>query len=66
MDTEVKEIIDNFQNKIDKYYENSALNNEILREFNGTNIDIKNFYEIYSNSEYYKNSTDVDKKLTSK
>lgn len=63
MDTEVKEIIDNFQNKIDKYYENSALNNEILREFNGTNIDIKNFYEIYSNSEYYKNSTDVDKKI---
>ena len=32
MDTEVKEIIDNFQNKIDKYYENSALNSRALRE----------------------------------
>lgn len=66
MDIEIKEIIDNFQNKIDKYYENSVFNDEILREFNGTKIDIKEFYEIYSNSEYYKNSTDNDREINKK
>ena len=66
MDIEIKEIIDNFQNKIDKYYEDSVFNDETLREFNGTKIDIKKFYEIYSNSEYYENSTDIDKEINQK
>lgn len=66
MDIEIREIIVNFQNKIDKYYENSMFNDKVLREFNGTKIDIKNFYEIYSKSEYYKNSTDIDKEINKK
>jgi len=66
MDIEIKEIIDSFQNKIDKYYENSMFNDEILREFNGTKIDIKNFYTIYSESEYYKNNTDFEKEINRK
>lgn len=66
MDTEIKGIIENFQSKIDKYYANSIFNDEILRMFNGTKIDIKKFYEIYSKSEYYKNITDSDKEINKK
>lgn len=64
---EINKIIDEFDKKIDNYYEiNDKMNNPILRDFFGTNINLKEFYNIYKKSDYYKNDTEEEQETNKK
>ena len=63
----IDDIINEFDLKIEKYYNiNYLMNNEIARMFNGTNINLKEFYNIYKKSKYYKNETKEDNNINKK
>lgn len=66
MEQEIEKLINDFDNKIDKYYRNSIFGNDILRMFNGTNIYLREFYDIYSKSKFFKDETEEDKKINFK
>lgn len=61
MDEKIIEIIEEFNNKINNYYNVfNVMNDPVLRNFFGTDVDLKLFYEIYKKSCYFKNETEED------
>lgn len=66
MELEIEKLINDFDNKIDKYYRGSIFGNDILRMFNGTNIYLREFYDIYSKSKFFKDKTEEDTKINYK
>ena len=66
MKLEIEKLINDFDNKIDKYYRDSIFGNDILRKFHGTNMYLKEFYDIYSKSKFFKDKTEEDKKINLK
>ena len=66
MELEIENLINDFDSKIDKYYRGSIFGDNILRMFNGTNIYLREFYDIYSMSKFFKNETENDKRINLK
>lgn len=66
MELEIENLINDFDSKIDKYYRGSIFGDNILRIFNGTNIYLREFYDIYSRSKFFKNETENDKRINLK
>ena len=66
MEKDLQKTINIFQEKINHYYNTNIFNNDTLRKFNGTNINLLEFYEIYSKSNYFKNETPEDMEINTK
>ena len=67
MDEKIIKIIEEFNNKINNYYNVfDVMNDPVLRNFFGTDVDLKLFYEIYKKSCYFKNETEEDSEIRRK
>lgn len=61
MEEKIIKIIEEFNDKINNYYDIfNIMNNSVSRNFFGTDIDLKSFYEIYKKSCYFKAETEED------
>lgn len=60
MQEEINSLITDFDEKITSYYTNSIFGHDILRNFNGTNIYLKDFFDIFKQSKYYRDETEND------
>lgn len=60
MTEEIKSLINDFDEKLKRYYTNSIFGNDILRNFNGTNIYLRDFFDVFKQSKYYCDETEND------